>query len=320
MPEEILIKLQEAVKRDPEHFEEGWSGFMAEANRSRFMRHILKTGLKEGLFSDMAGALGAIHEKVVEAAKPKLIGREIIAVVPTTEALERFFKQELAKAYVVGETEPLEVPEKMATQDILCDIEIACKMEFSKSYIEDASWAVLARAAEEGARAIAQLETEKIIELYHAILAADLAGAAELATNEGSEFVWADVVSLWSEVEEENFDPDVLVLDTREMQGIMNANQFIQSLYFAPESAIRQGVYELPALGMKIVHSTLIPAVDATHNHKFAIDTKTAAVMLLRRDITTEPFENPGKLRSGIIISERIGLGVLRAAAVARGV
>jgi len=308
--------LKEAVERDDNRFPEGWGGYLEKAKESTFVQRYMK----EGLFSDMAGALGAIHKKVVEAAKPALIGREIIWVVNTTDPLVRFFKQKLATAYVVGETEPAEAPERMETQDISCTTEIACKMEFSKSYIEDAPFDALARAAEEAARAVAKLETDKILALYKGIAAANLATGAEIATNEGTSFAWSDVVSLWNAVEREDFDPKVLAVNTREMGGILSQNQFIQSLYFAPESAIRQGVFELPALGMKIVHSSLVPAVDATHNYKFAIDPDFAAVLLVRRDITTEPFENPGKLRSGLIVSERIGLGVLRSKAVARGV
>ena len=307
--------LKEAVKRDDKHFPDGWEGYMETAKQSTFVHRVMR----EGLFSDMAGALGSIHKQVIEAAKPNLLGREIIWVVPTTEPLIRFFKQKLAKAYVVGETEPAEVPERMETQNIECTTEIACKMEFSKSYIEDAPFAVLTRAAEEAARAVAKLETDKVLALYKDITATELATGAEIATNEGSSFVWADVVSLWNAVEREDFDPKVLVLNTRELQGLMSAEQFTQSLYYAPEATIRRGVFELPALGMNIVHSSLVPAMDAVHNYKFAIDTDFAAVLLVRRDITTEPFENPGKLRSGLIVSERIGMGALREAAVARG-
>jgi hypothetical protein len=65
---------------------------------------------------------------------------------------------------------------------------------------------------------------------------------------------------------------------------------------------------------MKIVVSTKV--ADGT---VYCIDTDVAAVMLLRRDILTEPFENPKQDRYGISASERIGLGALRSKAVARG-
>jgi len=48
------------------------------------------------------------------------------------------------------------------------------------------------------------------------------------------------------------------------------------------------------------------------------IDSKNASVMLLRRDIITEPYEDLKNDRYGIVASERIGLAVLRTKAVAR--
>jgi len=77
---------------------------------------------------------------------------------------------------------------------------------------------------------------------------------------------------------------------------------------------IRRGILGETYLGMKIVVSTKV--ADGT---VYCIDTDVAAVMLLRRDILTEPFENPKGDRYGIVASERIGLGVLRSKAVARG-
>jgi len=40
-----------------------------------------------------------MHDVVVEAAKPNLIGRELVTVMPVTDALVRFPKAKLAKAY-----------------------------------------------------------------------------------------------------------------------------------------------------------------------------------------------------------------------------
>ena len=66
-------------------------------------------------------------------------------------------------------------------------------------------------------------------------------------------------------------------------------------------------------LGVKVAVSTKV-----TDGTVYAIDTDVAAAMLLRRDVMTEPFENPRDDRYGIVASERVGLGVLRTKAVAR--
>jgi len=88
----------------------------------------------------------------------------------------------------------------------------------------------------------------------------------------------------------------------------------IHSFYFGNMADVRRGILGETYLGMKILVST-----KATNGTVIAIDTDVAAAMLLRRDIITESFENPRADRYGLIASERIGLGVLRSKAVARG-
>jgi hypothetical protein len=50
----------------------------------------------------------------------------------------------------------------------------------------------------------------------------------------------------------------------------------------------------------------------------YAIDTDIAAVMLVRRDIQTQDYEDPKGGIYGVVASERIGLGVLQSKGVAK--
>lgn len=68
-----------------------------------FFKRYCEAGVKEGLFSDMVGAIGRMHDTLVEAAYPELIGRNIINVRTTTEPLERFPLDKKAVAYLYAE-------------------------------------------------------------------------------------------------------------------------------------------------------------------------------------------------------------------------
>jgi len=122
------------------------------------------------------------------------------------------------------------------------------------------------------------------------------------------------VVSFWNAVRKENFNAKVLVIHPEQAADLWQDDKFIHSFYFGKEVDVRRGVLGETYLGMKILVST-----KATNGTVIAIDTDVASVMLLRRDILTEPFENPREDRYGIVASDRIGLGVLRSKAVARG-
>ena len=66
-------------------------------------------------------------------------------------------------------------------------------------------------------------------------------------------------------------------------------------------------------LGMKVQASTEIPNGTA-----YAIDTRVASVMLLRRDVTVEDWYDVKTGKYGVRGTTRFGLGMLRSNAVAK--
>ena len=301
--------LMEAVLRDPGLGEHRWRELEETARRSPFYRRVMK----EALLSDVAGALGKVHDTVWAAAKPAAVGREIIAIVPTKDALVRFPKAKLGKAYVVGETPPLEGPERYETVDIEADMEIAARAEFSQRFLEDASWNVMEHQIAELGRSVAELETEKVYALYTGIADADLAGGAPLSPETANTLAWTDVVALWSAVKGEDFNADVLVLHPDQYADLWKDDKFIHSFYWGEGADVEKGVLGGSYLGMRIVVSTKCTAATA-----FAIDSRAAAAMIVQRELLTQPYQKPGEMLHGCIASERIGLGALRSKAVAK--
>jgi len=295
--------LKEAVIRNPELGESHWGNMTDKAKNNPWYT----TALKEGILSDIAGALGKMHDIVIEAAKPALIGRELVTVMPTTEALVRFPKAKLAKAYKSGEfAETFMVGEKYETQDVKCDIEIRAGAEYSKKFFEDASWPVLERQTAEVGRAIADLETQMI---YDYLVAN--AGTTTTGDSDGV-FEWAELVKLWNALKKINWNPDVISLHPDEVADCWTQDQFIHGFYFGEGIDVRRGVLGDLYLGMKVLSSS-----KCTEATVIALE-RAHALLLVRRDIITEPFENPKEDRYGIVASERIGLGITRTKAVGK--
>jgi len=301
------LTLKEAVIRDPELGEAVWKDeFEAKAVRNPVYKQLIK----EGLFSDVAGALGAVQDVVWAAAWPQTIGREIIAVVGTKNALERFPKEIRPYAFVTGEGPAPGTGRRAEMQDVKADMELACKQEWTEMYAEDASWNVLAHQLEGVGKALARLETEKIVAAYNAIAAGSLAGGAEVTVTDGAP-TWAQVAALVKTVEKEDFYPSVIAMNPDEFGGLWALDQFVHALYLDHANVKRRAIYHT-TLDIIFVCSSLVTKT-------LCIDTKAAAVMLLRRDVTTKPYEDPGRNVYGVQATERIGVGVLRTKAVARG-
>ena len=81
--------------------------------------------------------------------------------------------------------------------------------------------------------------------------------------------------------------PSVLAINEMQLHQLLNDDKFIHSVYLpSSETDIAQRTIG-SVLGMKVQTSTLVPNGTA-----YAIDTRVSSVMLLRRDVTVEDWEN----------------------------
>jgi len=297
--------LKEAITR---HHDEGyWRETIEKAKANPFTERYCEGVVKEGITSDIAGALGRMHGVVVEAAKPELIGRELVDVINVKDALVRFPRAKLAKAYKVGEgSEYWMTGERYDTVDVKADIEIKAGCKYTKNFFEDASWPVLERQTAEIGRAIGELETKTI---YDYLVAQ--AGTTAAGDGDGT-LQWTEVVKIWNELKKIDWNPAVIALHPDEIADLWVDDKFIHTFYFGNEIDVARGLLGRSYLGMNIVVSSKCTAATVIVNDK------ASTAFIVRRDIITEPFEDPSKDLYGVVASERIGLGVLRSTAIGK--
>jgi HK97 family phage major capsid protein len=305
-------RLFEALMQKDAGFKEAMDKLKLKSEHP-FLKRYAQMGVREGYFSDMASALGKMHDTMVDAAWPELIGRSIINVMPTSEVMERFPIDAGAIAYEYAEGAVTRLSGKKASiVDVNTNILADSSDEWTREYLEDASWNVMDRATQNIGNALGVKETEKILALYTAVLAADLATGAELAGG-GTVMSWTKLLSLWHAVKSEKRRATVIALNDMQVAQLLNDSTFTnaQSLP-AAQTDLEAGVVS-GALGMKIVSSPLV-----TNGVALAIDTRIASVMLLRRDIGVEDWEDIKNGKYGVRATTRFGLGVLDSKGIAR--
>mgnify|MGYP000335996221 FL=1 len=124
---------------------------------------------------------------------------------------------------------------------------------------------------------------------------------------------WNAILKLHHAIRKENWRPTVLVVHETQLHQLLKDDKFIHAQYLpSGQTDVERGVVT-SVLGMQVQASTLVPEGTA-----FAIDTRVAAVMLLRRDVTVEDWEDPKSGKFGVRATTRFGLGVLRSNAVAK--
>ncbi len=306
-------KLFEALMAKDGEFKEHITEMKAKAATHPFLKRYTEVGVKEGLFSDSAGALGKMHDTMVQAAYPELIGRNIIDVMPTSESNERFPLDVDAVAYKYAEGAVTRLSGKKNTfADIYTNVLAESSEEWTQEFIEDATWNVMDKMVGKVGRALGEKETQDIIALYGAIADVDLAGGAALAGG-GAVLSWAKLLELHNAVRNENWRPTVLAISEMQLHQLLNDDKFIHAVYLPSSETDLEAGSIGSVLGMKVQASTLIPNGTA-----YAIDTRVASAMLLRRDVTIEDWHDVKSGKYGVRATTRFGLGILRSKAVAK--
>ncbi|MBN1244787.1 hypothetical protein JXA31_04260 [Candidatus Bathyarchaeota archaeon] len=306
-------RLFESLMQKDGEFKEHIENLRHKANVHPFLKRYCEVGVREGLFSDAVSAIGRLHDTLVQAAYPEMIGRSIITVRPTTEAMERFPLDEKAVAYRYAEGAATRLSgKKNSTVDVYTNVLSEASEEWTREFLEDATWNVMDSMAEKVGRALGEEETNRIIALYAAIADEDLAGGEPIDQG-GAAMNWNGLVKLHDTVRAENWRPTVLALNETQLHQLFTDDKFIHAQYLPAGQTDLEQATVTSVLGMRVQASTLVP-----NGVAYALDTRIASVMLLRRDITVEDWEDIKNGKYGVRATTRFGVGVLRSKAIAK--
>ena len=286
---------------------------MERVEKNLLFKRYVEIGIRENLFSDLAGALGYMHSQLIKCAYPELIGRKIIAVRKTKEPAEKFPIDSKAFAYSYAEGATMRLSGK--TNEVITigtDITADVSQEFTKEFVEDATWNVMENVIERIGKALAEDETSRVLSLYGSVAAVDLAGGEVI--DQGNEMMnWNAVLKLRTAVRSENWKPKVLVMHETQLHQLLLDNKFIKyDSLPSSEVDIGQGLIR-KIVGMDVQTSTLVP-----NGIAYVIDTRVAGMMLVRRDVTIQDWTDPAVGKYGFRGTTRFGLGVLRSNAIAK--
>jgi len=306
-------RLFESLIQQNNEFKEHIENQKHKINAHPFLKRYCELGIREGLFSDSTAALGRLHDTLVQAAYPEMIGRDIITVMPTTETMERFPLDEKAVAYRYAEGSATRLSgRKNGTADVYTNILAESSEEWTREFLEDATWNVMNTMVDRVGRALGEEETNRIIALYGSVADADLAGGQPINQSNAA-LNWAGLVKLHNALRAENWKPTVLAVNEVQLHQLLSDDKFIHAQYFPSGQTDLEDGTITSVLGMRVQASTLVPNGTA-----YAIDTRVASVMLLRRDIVVEDWEDIKNGKYGVRATTRFGIGVLRSNAIAK--
>jgi HK97 family phage major capsid protein len=271
--------------------------------------------LREVLLSDQSQATAKVLDIVWEAAKPRLIGRELCAVFVKEDPSLKVPRHKTLVSARYPVAEGADIPVNVGAFDsvTLTPEKSGVAVPISREMIEDAAWDVVEFQLREAGRAMAEVETERII----AQMIADAGNSAAAAT--AGTLAYDDIVGMINLIQADNFLQDYI--QTGRGYLVVHPDQYADLL---KDSSVKQahswgGIAVAPTgrletiLGLNLRVTTKI-----TSGTALVVDAEHAGALFIRRDITVENYEDPIKDLAGAVLTARWKYATMQANAIGK--
>lgn len=306
----IMAKTDLAIRRLEEKLAIHFSGkplaIMQNELRQKMGEALRENRLQEILLSDASQATAKVLDIVWEAAKPKLIGRQLAIVIAQDAPIIKIPRAKLSKAYEVAEGAEIPIASEQYDNITLTPKKYGVRPLISREMVEDAEWDVIEYQLAEAGRAIADIETEKIITQ----MISDAGNSVSAGTS--GTLAYTDVVNILKECLTDGYTPDALAVHPSELADLLKDTAIQKAMEWGGQAVAPTGQIAI-LLGMQVYVSTKVPSGTA-----LVVDSKHAGVLFIRRDITTEEYEDPVKDLAGVAVTSRWAYATLRPDAIGK--
>lgn len=269
--------------------------------------------LKHTKAQDATAAINELTGIVMDAAAPDAIGREFVRIIETVKESIKVRLPSRGKAKKTGrKTSTTSRGQRETFVTLTPDKEFEARDVWDTNYLEDADWDVASEEAAETARALAELESQVLIDHIQAIATASLATDALVSAATAGTLAYTDLVNLWSAIRGEDFHPDKVYMHTDQAGDLFKDPDFKDSTILGEFVDIAAGRFGRTILGVDIFVSTQVPKTEVT-----MVDSKLGVMYALRRDKMVTTFELPPN-ETGIQISTRYDIENGRTKAISR--
>ena len=301
-----------AIERLEQHLRTSFSGKTVDQLHRELQQKMIPvlTGqdsrLRRTLLSDSSQAVAKVLDIVWEAAKPNLVGRELVTVMAKDEPSIKIPRAKLSKAYEVAEGAEIPIGTEDYDSVTLAPKKYGVRPLISREMVEDAEWDVIQYQLAEAGRAMADIETEKIITQ----MISDAGNSAAAATP--GTLAYTDIVDMINLIMTDDFAANVIAVHPSKFADLLKDTAIQKAMEWGGPAVAPTGKIGT-LLGMRVLISTRVPT-----STPFVADSKHAGVLFIRRDITAEDYEDPVKDLAGVAVTARWAYATLRANAIGK--
>jgi len=246
---------------------------------------IAERTLGEIIYSSDTGAVAKVLDVVFDAATPRLVDRQICQVITKDAPSIKVLKGAKAVAGWIAESGNIPISEEDYSSPVtITAMKSGCRPVISKDAIEDADFDIVERQLREGARAMADFEDNVVVDALTAGVTTNTFAAASAGT-----LAWADVAKMIGTMEAVDYHPDTLVVNPSEIGDLMKDSNFLNLILYGKQGGVNlEGALPIAYMpGFKVWGDS-----NQASGTALVLDSKAAAVLFIRRDITMEEYDD----------------------------
>jgi hypothetical protein len=247
----MIKKLKEAITK--EYGEDYWNDMEKRIMQNPFFRVVAKHLKEAKLDATDITALGKVYETVLEGLEPA-VTRELALTIETDKKSVQF---EINSGATAGSMSGGEFPSTGATTTevtVEADRIKGVAPCWTREYLEDAVWEVLAWQVKEATKAIEKEVMDYMLSTYISSCVTN----SYVTTGAGDGFSFTDFASLIASLESRDAHPDVVICHPENYAELLKDDKFISSLYAGDDKVMRSGVVKT-TFGVTVIRSSRMP-------------------------------------------------------------
>lgn len=259
-----------------------------------------------------------LHNVIWDAMYATAVGRQLVDVVPLKAgaALDVVVEdKDSLKMHFVAEGATMVTDVESYTKRTITPIKYGCIVSMSHEIKEDANWDLMKRNLRR-AGTQAGLQEDSLVftafndSTYGFSSATSGAGNSHAVTSQGTEMSVYDIAAMMKVIEEDDYVPNVLVVHPTQTSELRQIDTFVEADKVGSDVAFQKG-FVGKIFGMDVVRTTKAWVDQTSSQYAWALDTREAGMLVVRRPLTVRAFEIPERDAVAAAVSFRAEAGVL---------
>lgn len=267
----------------------------------------------EGVFSRSGSNSVLVKQQlfstIKDAAVKNAVGRQLVDVIPLTEGSALDFDlatKDSMKVRKAGESAEKALTKEAYTKVTVTPELYAGNMRITRSMIEDSNFPLIERNLRQAGREMSYKETDLVLSAFNDTTFGFPAQSGHSFNSAGTELGTVDLVDGMELIEIQDYEPNTGVLHPTQVSELRNLDTFVEADKIGDRRMFETG-WVGKIFGMDFVRSTL-----QSQNVVHLLDKQEAGVLVVRRPLTVERWNDPLRDLVNATFSQRMAARVLR--------